>query len=119
MITNQQSTHNNLNVGQHIDNTLSQLPLKWQWRSTISTGIGFSSKAVWSRAARRHVGKASGEDMDEEDMALGFMIQIEQLPGGQPGSKATARWLKGHDSVLFESFCGMLKRKIEEKNSMP
>lgn len=79
-------------------------------------GIGFSSKAVWSRAARRHVAKAEGEDM-EEDMALGFKIHVEELPGGQSGSKTTIRWLKGHDNVLFESFCGMMKRKLEEKKA--
>lgn len=77
-------------------------------------GIGFSSKAVWSRAARRQVTKVGEESMDEDDMAMGFKISIEELPGGQPGSRTTVRWLKGHDSVLFESFCGMLKRKIEE-----
>lgn len=58
--------------------------------------------------------KAEGEQMEEEDMALGFKVHVEQLPGGQPGSKTTIRWLKGHDSVLYESFCGMLKRKVEE-----
>lgn len=102
-------------VEQRVNETMSQLPLKWQWRGNISTGIGFSSKAVWSRAARRHVAKDEGESIEEgDDMALGFKIQIEQLPGVQPGSKTTVRWVKGHDSVLFESFCGMVKRKIEE-----
>ncbi|CZR64816.1 related to DUF890 domain protein [Phialocephala subalpina] len=102
-------------VGQQVSETLSQLPLKWQWREPISTGIGFSSKAVWSRAARRHMAKVKDESMGEEDMALGFKIHVEQVPGGQPGSKIIIRWLKGHDSVLFESFCGMMKRKLEEK----
>lgn len=91
---------------------MSQLPLKWQWRQSISTGIGFSSKAVWSRAARR--ARTDGGNVEEDDMALGVKILIEEIEGGQPGSKTTIRWLKGHDSVLFESFCGMLKRKIEE-----
>jgi len=25
------------------------------------------------------------------------------------------RWLKGLDTVIFESFCGMLKRKVEDQ----
>jgi 23S rRNA (adenine1618-N6)-methyltransferase len=58
--------------------------------------------------------KVDVESMGEEDMALGFKIMVEQLPGGQADSRTTIRWLKGHDSVLFESLCGMLKRKIEE-----
>lgn len=50
-------------------------------------------------------------DEDEEDMALGFKIQVN---AENSGSKVVIWWLKGHDSVLFESFCGMLKRKLEE-----
>ncbi|KUJ16479.1 DUF890 domain protein [Mollisia scopiformis] len=108
------SKDDHVNVGLRVNETMSQLPLKWQWRGTITTGIGFSSKAVWSRAARRHVTKVESESMEEDEMALGFKIRVEQLPGGQPGSRTMIRWLKGHDSVLFESFCGMIKRKIEE-----
>ncbi len=59
--------------------------------------------------------KAESENMEEDDMALGFKIHVEQLPGGQPGSRTTVRWVQGHDSVLFESFCGMVKRKMEEQ----
>jgi 23S rRNA (adenine1618-N6)-methyltransferase len=82
------------------------------WKPAIDTGLGFSEKAVWSRATRR---KAStpAEAKGERDavMALGFKIQIfaEEL-----GSRVLIWWLKGHDSVLFESFCGMVKRKLEE-----
>jgi 23S rRNA (adenine1618-N6)-methyltransferase len=82
------------------------------WKPTISTGVGFADKAVWSRASRRQASK--GQDVDEEeDMALGFKIHVG---AGEPGdgTKATVRWLKGHDTVLFESFCGMVKRKLEE-----
>jgi 23S rRNA (adenine1618-N6)-methyltransferase len=53
------------------------------------------------------------EDNDPE-MALGFKIHVEPNPGYESGTRATVRWLKGHDTVLFESFCGMLKRKIED-----
>ncbi|KAH7382777.1 DUF890 domain protein [Cadophora sp. MPI-SDFR-AT-0126] len=100
-------------VGERVNDTLSQLPLKWMWKPKLSTGIGFSDKAVWSRAARRHVSN-SQEDEDEDDMAFGFKIQVETNVGGVAGSRIIIRWLKGHDSVLFESFCGMLKRKVEE-----
>jgi 23S rRNA (adenine1618-N6)-methyltransferase len=93
--------------------------MKWMWKPKIYTGIGFSGKAVWSRAARRHVTKSQAaameDDSDEEEMAIGFKVQVEANAGGVGGSKITIRWLKGHDSVLFESFCGMLKRKIEEE----
>ncbi|KAJ5042257.1 uncharacterized protein L3040_004810 [Drepanopeziza brunnea f. sp. 'multigermtubi'] len=113
------SRSNQADVGQKINTILGQLPMKWRWKSTIYTGIGFSGKAVWSRAARRHVTKshdaAMEDDSDEEEMAFGCKVQVEANAGGVGGSKITIRWLKGHDSVLFESFCGMLKRKIEEE----
>jgi 23S rRNA (adenine1618-N6)-methyltransferase len=87
------------------------------WKPRVSTGVGFSEKAVWSRAARRHASKAQEEtEQDDEDieMALGFKIRLEEIEGGQIGTRVMIRWLKGYDSVLFESFCGMVKRKLEE-----
>ena len=86
------------------------------WKSGISTGLGFTDKAVWSRASRRHIEKLEREDTQimEDDMNFGFKVKVESESGGRIGSKVTMRWMKGHDSVLFESFCGMLKRKVEE-----
>jgi len=87
------------------------------WRGNISTGLGFSEKAVWSRASRRHGAKNQADTMEEDedsDTAFGFKIHVEENPEVQAGSRVTIRWIKGHDSVLFESFCGMLKRKLEE-----
>ncbi|TVY54920.1 U6 small nuclear RNA (adenine-(43)-N(6))-methyltransferase [Lachnellula cervina] len=104
-------------VGELINNTLAELPLKWMWKSDISTGLGFSEKAVWSRAARRQQimkkDENRTEEDDEDEMALGFKIYIQGMVDGQAVNVVTIRWIKGHDSVLFESFCGMLKRKLE------
>lgn len=99
-----------MKVGQSLDETLSILPLKWIWKGSIHTGVGFAEKPVWSRAFRRQVGKVI-DDMEEEDgdMAFGFKIYLES------GTKLIIRWIKGHDSIIFESFCGMIKRKLEEK----
>ena len=86
------------------------------WKPDIATGLGFSEKAVWSRAARRQQKLKKDEDRieeDEEDMALGFKIHVQGTVDGQAVNTVTIRWIKGHDSVLFESFCGMLKRKLE------
>ncbi|TVY88996.1 U6 small nuclear RNA (adenine-(43)-N(6))-methyltransferase [Lachnellula willkommii] len=104
-------------VGELINNTLAELPLKWMWKSDISTGLGFSEKAVWSRAARRQQimkkDENGMEEDDEDEMALGFKIYIQGMVDRQAVNMVTIRWIKGHDSVLFESFCGMLKRKLE------
>ena len=51
---------------------------------------------------------------DDPEMTLGFKIHVEPKQSDESGTKVTIRWLKGHDTVLFESFCGMLKRKIED-----
>ena len=101
-------------AGQRVNEILSQLPLQWMWKASISTGVGFSEKAVWSRASRRQGARKRGDNGEEDEdleMALGFKIHIE---AAKSGARITIRWLKGHDSVLFESFCGMMKRKIEE-----
>ena len=83
------------------------------WKANIATGVGFCEKDVWSRAVRRQAALKGQEiELDEDaDMALGFKILVEK---SGDDTKVTIRWLKGHDSVLFESFCGMMKRKLEE-----
>lgn len=88
------------------------------WKVGLGTGLGFSETAVWSRASRRHASKIreeeekAGQD-SKEDSALGFKVVVEPSLEAS-GSRICIRWVKGNDSVLFESFCGMLKRKLEE-----
>lgn len=111
------SSNDPMKAGQRVNEILSQLHLQWMWKASISTGVGFSERAVWSRASRRQVAKKQGEAMEEDDdpeMAFGFKIHVVAARGGESGSRVTIRWLKGHDAVLFESFCGMVKRKQEE-----
>lgn len=86
------------------------------------TGVGFAKQNVWSRAARRRQrnedshGKDTVEDngSDSDEAALGFSIQAKQRKSAGHAEVVT-RWLKGNDAVLFESFCGMLKRQIENR----
>ncbi|KAL3427208.1 hypothetical protein PVAG01_00717 [Phlyctema vagabunda] len=100
-----------------VNKTLSALPLKWMWRSTIAAGLGFTDRNVWSRAARRQSRDQNTSDKmddDELEMSLGFKIQIvEEKSANKLEPKVIIRWLKGNDAVLFESFCGMLKRKFK------
>ncbi|KAK5238257.1 hypothetical protein LTR16_012499, partial [Cryomyces antarcticus] len=44
-------------------------------------------------------------DADNDPVALGFKITV-----GAADKVVEVRWLQGRDSVLFESFCGMLRR---------
>jgi 23S rRNA (adenine1618-N6)-methyltransferase len=85
------------------------------WKPNIHTGLGFAHKAVWSRAARRQAIKESEpENEDDDDAALGFKIYVEAMVDNEVRNSTMVRWLKGKDPVLFESFCGMLKRKLDE-----
>lgn len=121
-------------VGHTIDAEMRSLPLlRWQWRPGLAaSGIGFARENVWSRQARRKRLKeqqqqqqedrtAAAQKMDveaesdEKTAALGFKIQLKQDKELEEGPTVVLRWLKGTDSVLFESFCGMLKRKVDEK----
>ncbi|KAI9849376.1 MAG: hypothetical protein M1838_000181 [Thelocarpon superellum] len=117
---------------QRLNTTMDALALRWRWKPSLCTGVGFAEQNVWSRSARRkHAspGRRSGvdggaggdgEDEDDEDdeddetePALGIKIQLRVGYQGS-GVDVMIRWLKGRDSVIFESFCGMLKRKMEE-----
>ena len=104
---------------QSISEALIPLGVKFRYRPILATGLGFTNGNVWSRAARRRkqqVGQASTDDAgpdnesDEDEPVFGFKVQ---LMSSQRGSvEVLVRWVKGTDSVLFESFCGMLKRQL-------
>ncbi|MCJ1439283.1 hypothetical protein MMC27_008675 [Xylographa pallens] len=115
-------------VAGRVNDTVQSLDVQWKYRSQISTGVGFAKENVWSRAARRRkqqqgnavspkqptaedeMDESSDED-DEIEPALGFKLEIRQ--GEEVDStEVGCRWLKGFDHVLFESFCGMLKRQL-------
>lgn len=105
-------------VSSRLDEELSALAIQWHWRKSLGTGIGFAMGNVWSRQARRKMQTSGGADkaeIDKEKAALGFKVQLKQegIDETQTRVGVVVRWLKGTDSVLFESFCGMLKRKLE------
>ncbi|MCJ1223790.1 hypothetical protein MMC12_000433 [Toensbergia leucococca] len=109
-----------------VNTLLQNLDLQWQYHSPLATGIGFARQNVWSRAARRQKNQTSSrtgrsatndddnkmdEHDDEEDAALGFKIHLTQ--SHEKGAiQIWTRWMSGEESVLFESFCGMLKREL-------
>ncbi|GIK03940.1 hypothetical protein Aspvir_008015 [Aspergillus viridinutans] len=104
-------------ISDKIDNELSKLRIHWTWRKNLAMGVGFAMENVWSRQARRKLqNSAATADMieiDESTAALGFKVQLKQDRLEEKCVRVVVRWLKGLDSVLFESFCGMLKRKVE------
>lgn len=108
-------------LARNLNATLEALPLQWRWKAGISTGVGFAARNVWSRSARRKSTRSSEmveeDDEEEDEMAFGFKIFIEEVDRERlepEGARVVIRWLKGVDSALFESFCGMVKRKLDE-----
>ncbi len=108
-------------AAKHVDECMKSLEIQWQWKPAVMTGVGFAKQNVWSRAARRRrrsqdlQGKDAVENEDDTDeAALGFKVQTKQRKT-EAHVEIVVRWLKGNDSVLFESFCGMLKRQLENK----
>lgn len=103
-------------AGPKVNEMLTQLPMKWTWRRGTMTGLGFSKGAVWSRASRRQASRQDSVEKDSSgngDGERSFGFEVEVAAEGSSGAKLIIRWIKGHDSVMFESFCGMLKRKVE------
>ena len=84
---------------------------------------------VWSRFFRRKrkaiekqqggddsVATEEAKEVEDEEALLGFQIQLRYDKGSQDSVVVVVRWLKGNDSVLFESFCGMVKRTLEMRD---
>lgn len=102
--------------------TMTSLDLRWIWNESQQSGLAFAHGNVWSRFARRKRQRVEactegdpcpaeakyGRDVGE-GVALGVRISL------LPTCEVQTRWLKGADVVLYESFCGMLKRVLLPK----
>ncbi|KEQ95112.1 hypothetical protein AUEXF2481DRAFT_29832 [Aureobasidium subglaciale EXF-2481] len=106
-----------------LNSTLEALALQWFWQSDKWAGCGSASQNVWSRSARRkrkriEMEEESGKSAsipakvptggDQVEVSLKFRIEIRE-------GDMEVRWIKGKDHILFESFCGMLKRAMKQK----
>lgn len=122
-------------AGRKVDETVRGLDVRWQWREKVNVGVMEARENVWSRAARRKKkfqgegrekvgggekggdadaemvdaeGKEEEESEEEEPVALAVKITCKD-------EEVDVRWLRGHDHVVFSSFCGMLKRALTGK----
>ena len=103
-----------------LNDTLQAFGLQWQYRPIMATGVGFAKGNLWSREARRKQQRSLAGSADKDhpkneadedaEPALGFKIRLTKESDGT--LEVMVRWLQGRDSVLFESFCGMLKRRL-------
>jgi len=104
-----------------INSCLEALPeFQWKWSSKHLSGTGFAMRNVWSRQARRRKRQDNADEqqqeveVDENEAALGARVSLRQSKQ-EKNAEVVIRWLKGNDEVLFESFCGMLHRKLERR----
>ncbi|KAL1995949.1 hypothetical protein VTN49DRAFT_815 [Thermomyces lanuginosus] len=114
-------------VCRDVDGQMRALPRSaWTWQPMRSRGVLLVKEDVWSRRARRKFQQQQQQqdqdklqqtsaDVDESNAALGVAVQVKQELDTSRGPTVLIRWLKGSDHVLYESFCGMLKRKLTEK----
>lgn len=79
--------------------------LHYEWIESAGAVFGEVAGDVWSRSARR-AAQRNALNLGE-DVKLGFLIIINT-------DNVVVSWTRGRDVVLFESFCGMLKRKLIE-----
>lgn len=111
------TTTDSLDVAaQRLNGIMQDLSLRWQYKPSIRMGLALTGANVWSRAARRRREQGQ-EGMDvgnEKDVALGVTITLSTAQNS--GANVRVRWLQGQDHVLFESFCGMLKRQLSAPN---
>ncbi|KAK5020299.1 hypothetical protein LTR60_000641, partial [Cryomyces antarcticus] len=71
--------------------TLDALDLRWQWRPSIATGVGFAKANVWSRAARRKAAMfARQRNNNTTDPARTLAPASEPVKAMHDGKKAEA-----------------------------
>ena len=111
------ASHDPRTVETKVLELMAALELQWQYNAALHQGIGFANGNVWSRAARRSkrsqvdAGRAGHLDKppEDDDQALGFRLSLQERDNG---AVVDVRWLLGTNSVLYESFCGMLRRRL-------
>lgn len=106
-------------IGEQIHELMTSLNVRWKYRPDLIAGVGFTEKNVWSRSARRNrVRDMEVDEADSEDHGPALAIKITAQSSDETHDAViiNIRWLIGQDSVLFESFCGMVKREISKIN---
>ena len=108
-------------ICQLLNESFEEVDLRWHWRRADKTGLAIAQHDVWSRKARRKQqlaiqeksdGALSPDDSMQAEPEL--VVKIRVMDAIDPIRVAVrVRWMAGAEVVLFESFCGWLKRKID------
>ncbi|KAF2154415.1 hypothetical protein K461DRAFT_293063 [Myriangium duriaei CBS 260.36] len=102
-------------VRERVGRVLGELDVRWTWDGGKDCGVVEAWGNTWSRSARRKRARVDGDgdvkatngaEESDEKVALAVRITVHK-------ESLEVRWLRGLDAVLFESFCGMLKRAMK------
>jgi 23S rRNA (adenine1618-N6)-methyltransferase len=119
------SEHTKNALADTVTSALNALSLDWSFDPKTYTGLGVARGNVWSRHARR---KRKLQEMSAETPSSSNAVTAEKIvtdPTAEmepemvfrvsiSDSLVTLRWLKGVDEVLWDSFCGMMRRKLTD-----
>ncbi|QDS72326.1 hypothetical protein FKW77_007761 [Venturia effusa] len=118
------SEHTKEDLANSINSILNSLPLAWSNDPGNFTGIAIMKGDVWSRAARRKMKRqgvgTTEPSVNSTEMTLASPIQNTNASVSEMVVRVSIakdsvklRWLKGIDNVLWESFRGMMRRKLQ------
>lgn len=92
-----------------VQEQMESLDLKWRWDEDRMAGLSLVACDVWSRRARR----MKTNDPERYDrMIQGPVRLVVKVVVSE--HIVQIRWVRGTDKVLFEQFCEMLKRKLDD-----
>lgn len=86
--------------------TMEGIDGQLHWTSPTEMTIQTSGN-TWARSARRRKARQEDTTMSEVEEAIGFAARNVVTADG-----IVTHWLFGKDHVVFESYCGMLKRSM-------
>ncbi|KAF1811593.1 DUF890 domain protein [Eremomyces bilateralis CBS 781.70] len=99
------------NLGDAVNQIFADLPLRWIWKASNLKGLALATENVWSRSYRRKMkfqGDSTSKSDEDRPVALAVLVLVHS-------NQVTVRWMRGEDHVLYESFCGMLRRSLLAK----
>ena len=95
--------------------------IDWIWKPEISTGVGKAPGNVWGRRARRQKLRRADQDTNSATAdleAFVFKLSLRVPVSSDDRTRLTevhVRWLRGSDVVVFESFCEMVRRHMQQE----
>lgn len=99
-----------------LEDILRPVDINWHWTDNRarSEGIARAHANTWSRAARRERERTdtARSQSRHEIHSEGSPVMLVSIIVCD--AHIEINWLQGRDKIIFESFCGMIRRKVRE-----